>query len=90
MLAMPGGDADSVGSDDDLLSQEIQDEIAEATVRIIWNVSRAGASSTNAALLREGGVAAALSYCSYDGSRIQVSHFTDLFSAGVCGQYSTT
>ena len=55
-----------------MLSQEIQEEMAEATARVIWNISRAGANATNAALLREGGVSAALAYCTHDTPRIQV------------------
>ncbi len=61
-----------MGSDDDLLSQAIQDEMAESTARVIWNITRSGANATNAAVLREGGVGACLVYCAYDMGKVQV------------------
>ncbi len=56
-----------------MLSQAVQDEMAETTARVVWNITRSGANATNAAVIREGGVGACLAYCTYDGGKIQVS-----------------
>jgi hypothetical protein len=66
-------DAASVESDhDESLSQAVLDELEDATVRVLWNVSRSGANATNAALIREGGVAALMRFCSSTSAVVQV------------------
>ncbi len=62
----------SADSDDDSLPPVVLQELAESTVRVLWNVTRSGANATNGALLREGAVAALLVYCQDNAPLVQV------------------
>jgi hypothetical protein len=54
------------------LSEAVEDELAETTARLIWNISRPGANAINASMLREGAVAALLKLCTNPSPLIEV------------------
>jgi len=52
-------------------SEAVEEELAEAAVRVLWNITRPGANATNAAMLREGGVAALMLLCKHPNPVIE-------------------